>query len=669
MQDSFSRGSKEKFVNPYNFVRLPSTPCKRSRRSDNPAPMNYSGVMHCTLTVKTPLFIPAAVDLNNPEYQPGEHAKKKFFSYGDPARTPVIPGSELRGVIRSNYETLTDSCLSGTADNIFAKRSPLPNNHMKPAIMRYEADSGNWVLYDADIINTTKPAPADYPDLAVTHFRLEAAPRVHTRNELDAYDSSGTDSDRKEVVFCGDIPGAKTGYLQQGNKFGNKGGKLHIFVQKENAVPIILDDAAIRGYKTVLDQYGDPTSNKTKGHNRYTADAAFLKRHIDHGVYYRSVDSSSGKIIYLSPAQIGRIGMHTKVYDLLLTQKSNYVPCSEGVRNDELCPACQLFGTIYRSSGKNQMKSAASHVRFSDAKLTKNKGMMGKVTLPALSVPKFSNELMYLHLNSTNAPKHEFNADFEVLENNSPRMFHQGDVCINGRKYYWHQPDFVLPSGEMETKLNSTITPLNVGNEFSFDIFFEHISKEELDTLAFATDFGDDDIHYQKVGYAKPLGFGSSKVSVNSIELKTLSADPGKPLYELRPYTQRERDFHKIPMIDRKAAEELLTITNFYFLKGRTISYPFTQGHAHDKNEKGFEWFVANKEKLISLPQIGNTPDSVEMPAIPAKVKGAHNNNSGRRPDWKASKGKPNSHNRGTNGNSGKQNLVPKKHDNHRGSN
>ena len=281
--------------------------------------------------------------------------------------------------------------------------------------------------------------------------------------------------------------------------------------------------------------------------------------------------------------------MHTKVYDLLLTQKSNYVPCSEGVRNDELCPACQLFGTIYRSSGKNQMKSAASHVRFSDAKLTKNKGMMGKVTLPALSVPKFSNELMYLHLNSTNAPKHEFNADFEVLENNSPRMFHQGDVCINGRKYYWHQPDFVLPSGEMETKLNSTITPLNVGNEFSFDIFFEHISKEELDTLAFATDFGDDDIHYQKVGYAKPLGFGSSKVSVNSIELKTLSADPGKPLYELRPYTQRERDFHKIPMIDRKAAEELLTITNFYFLKGRTISYPFTQGHAHDKNEKGFE--------------------------------------------------------------------------------
>ena len=624
MQNNWSGSGKEKFVNPYNFVRLPSRPCVRKNRNEENEKHNLSGVMHCTLTVETPLFIPSADDTKSVPSSDGrgEHLDKEFFSYGDPAKTPVIPGSELRGVIRSTYETLTDSCLSGATDNIFTKREPAPNEGskaMNPGILEYDETQQRWLLYAADMYDSLSPANPANPDEALVYFT-----KKQVRTAKRTFD---------QAVFTSNPSGALKGYYKQGNKFSGNGGRTHVFVKKANSPASVVSDKDIRGYAAVLEQYGDQKSNKDPQHNGYQQEAKYLKNHKTHGVFYREVGQGRDASVYLSPARIGRIGLHRTVFDLL--KKSTYVPCSEGVKDDMLCPACQLFGTIYKDNGDGTTKASTSHVRFTDAKLTKDMKKEPKVTLHVLAVPHYSNELMYLsrrHQSQT-----EFNPDFELIRGfaNGRRdirynQLSEGEVTLNGRKFYWHQPNFVLPKSEEKGIMNSTIHPLKKGNEFEFDIYFDRISEEELNALAFATDLGDDGMHFQKVGYAKPLGFGSSKVSVTSIELKKLSAEPDQPLYQMVPFTNRVKDYRSIWLIDNQSAEQLLTITDFNFLKHETISYPFTNGHRGTDN--GFEWFTENKrlENRISMPVIGKDPSSVTMEALNySKSRGGSSNRGG----------------------------------------
>lgn len=105
------------FVNPYNFISFPKEKAKAYTDSDR-----HTGFIEYTVTTKTPLFIPnsSSESAFQESKKVADHKSYDFFSYQDldPTKnyenqyfTPVIPGSEVRGVVRSVYETLTDSCM------------------------------------------------------------------------------------------------------------------------------------------------------------------------------------------------------------------------------------------------------------------------------------------------------------------------------------------------------------------------------------------------------------------------------------------------------------------------------------------------------------------------------------------------------------------------------
>lgn len=105
------------FVNPYNFISFPKEKAKAYTDSDR-----HTGFIEYTVTTKTPLFIPnsSSESAFQKSKETADHKSYDFFSYQDldPTKnyenqyfTPVIPGSEIRGVVRSVYETLTDSCM------------------------------------------------------------------------------------------------------------------------------------------------------------------------------------------------------------------------------------------------------------------------------------------------------------------------------------------------------------------------------------------------------------------------------------------------------------------------------------------------------------------------------------------------------------------------------
>lgn len=115
----------DSFVNPYNFVRVSFK--DKKKKETKPEDKLHTGVLECRLITKTPLAIPdpekkdeEKVD-NSDGNEPGKHNIYPFFRYRD--GIPVIPGSSLRGVIRSVYETATDSCFStAKEDSIIGKR-------------------------------------------------------------------------------------------------------------------------------------------------------------------------------------------------------------------------------------------------------------------------------------------------------------------------------------------------------------------------------------------------------------------------------------------------------------------------------------------------------------------------------------------------------------------
>ena len=94
-------------INPYNFVPLESGP---NRSEGYPGKLKfhegrYSGMLKCTLKALGPLI---SIDQRKKDKE-----KIKVFNFlKNYQRNPIIQGSSLKGMIRSIYEAITDSCMT-----------------------------------------------------------------------------------------------------------------------------------------------------------------------------------------------------------------------------------------------------------------------------------------------------------------------------------------------------------------------------------------------------------------------------------------------------------------------------------------------------------------------------------------------------------------------------
>jgi CRISPR-associated protein (TIGR03986 family) len=94
------------FVNPYNFVPL-SGHVPRTSPTSHEYFRGYSGRLTCSLTLKTPFFTP---DSEGADKNQDDHETLRLLR--DPQGRGFIPGSALKGMIRSVAEVLSNSCLS-----------------------------------------------------------------------------------------------------------------------------------------------------------------------------------------------------------------------------------------------------------------------------------------------------------------------------------------------------------------------------------------------------------------------------------------------------------------------------------------------------------------------------------------------------------------------------
>ncbi len=534
-----------RFINPYSFVSLGSDVLRT-----DPTDGTLSGKITVNLIVKTPLAIPDTENVTTDEIG---HKTFPFFRVDD---KPVIPGSQLRGMLRSVYETLSNSCLSVNNNNILSARHANPGN---PGLIQYK--NGDWHLYEAK----------SYKDYGQT---------------IDAL----TDVRRTWYTIYGRQLKTKV--------FRNTGAEIEC-ANIERAIENYLENIKI--YKAEKSSFKKYEPKLTYGIRR---DGKLYP------VYYEIVECDGKNYVYLSPSQMGRYVFDNRLDDLL----GSHASCSKQ-QGECLCKACALFGMI-AGGGK---RSYASKLRFSDAQLIAFESM-GSVMLKELAGPKPTavefytrkpDGSLYWTYDYKITSYQRVNIGRDRNGRPQSQTVPQREKCVvvvRGRKFYLHNPH--LRSSDYRaterTKRNNTVELCKPGSRFAFDIYFNRITVEQLQELLWIIAIGEnneDGIQMHKLGHGKSLGLGSVKLVVEEIE--TCSFDVDALSYHIERINREHVD-DKISIVPfdttSKSYEEFMHLTRFDSLaaimdkRKSDICYPIADDGRGSKNSKAsHQWFIANR--------------------------------------------------------------------------
>ncbi|MEW6399742.1 MAG: RAMP superfamily CRISPR-associated protein [Bacillota bacterium] len=152
--------------------------------------------------------------------------------------------------------------------------------------------------------------------------------------------------------------------------------------------------------------------------------------------------------------------------------------------HSRLCPACRLFGSVYR----DQVVHA------------------GKVTVSDAVAPPGSYEIQpKIILDVLSTPKPEGRPDTYVLRERGNE--------VRGRKFYRHRLDGVLTrAGGRRDNQNKTVWPVAPDSVFTFEVGYSDLHESELRVLLYALALEPGLWH--KVGMGKSIGMGSVHIQI-----------------------------------------------------------------------------------------------------------------------------------------------------------
>ena len=560
-----------------------------------------TGEISYSLITRTPLFIPSIETVTEDER---EHKTYQFISdeikieSGEKKEvgSPIIPGSEIRGMFRSYFEILSNSCMSSLdSDTQLSKRT---SEVFKPGLLKREDEE--FVLYEAEVLrympyseykNTGNKEEQnqknkeneqevdetkieDKEDNREDAIQIECTQIYFEKRKLEKIDHKGK---LHTSYMANAVPVGKetknSGYLLIGNQGGGTKKWSHIIALK-NGIETQVEGTEcvdISMLEKILKEY----KNNTNAYDNYTA--AFQRFKDGNGtiyfpVYYSIIKAKNNVLderepeektmLFLSPAAITREMYQNTIGDCA----SSYKTCE---KEENCCPACALFGMVGKSG-----EAIASRLRFSDLHWEKKKGnspyIPGKVTLKELSSPKLNNMEFYL--------KRPDDAWFWTYDyyigSNGKLYWHTPE--LNGRKFYWHAPQAAEPkekeniterfqhkdslrnmyeasidpkTKQRENKRNITAQLLERDNMFHGTLYFKNISAKELKQLIWLLNAGEyasitDKQYGYKLGAGKPLGLGSVAVCVDAVKIRKVEKTNEEITISYKTLTaEQEREF------------------------------------------------------------------------------------------------------------------------------
>lgn len=597
------------FVNPYNFIDLIQTLERKFKYKDQKAKGKLTGWLECNLETKTPIFIPNTSKIFMQKVGDGEMKCLDFFSYTDlskeptnkkledlPQPRPVIPGSEIRGMARSAFEAVTNSCLSTIDDKQILYKRVQSQANIGPARLIYDETKEKWQLQLCERIGIALRETAD------DKHNFSSVIRTLREGQRVFINKGGKYKTRRgfpAFTVVNDIQTTKIdssyieGFFHQGERFGNRKHHESVFVPTGK----FIDDIGETAVRNLLDNfvlYRDKTVNthlKKKGeHTGYNHIGKLEHLEDLHKALVYCTEHAGN--YYLCPAAIGREVFYNKLTDLI----GSFTPCTQ---IDHVCETCALFGI----AGKEE--AAVSRVRFTDAVVRYDEqgqklyAFESPTTLKELASPKLSATEFYLK----KPPKADlWNYDYAINWKTAKDGLAKYQPEIRGRKFYWHQQN---PNIEYQGELSDRLVhvrPLSKDSQFSFKVYFNQITQEELHKLLWVLEIGGRDTHAHKIGMGKPIGLGSIAIRVERIVQRQIQLRDGSVQYAITDI--KKPDYAEIEQqrFTRHTSilQEFLTITDFANAP-KPVSYP-----CNEDTPETYVWFMANK--VVAPGARGTTP-------------------------------------------------------------
>jgi len=642
------------FVNPYTFIGLGDRVSKAKSEDDD----RHTGVLSCTLKTLTPMAIPNAANEDtfikiadnlvtkwNSDFPDKKVDRKNvrsydFYSYENPEGdmgkveknqlpSPVIPGSSIRGMIRSAYEALTDSCLSAIDEEmILNKRSIIPydrdHNSENMGVGILENVNGKWILKKGEkallpIKGVKGFSGKTNNETGREFFRFYRDKLLSWGNEI-FISFKGTSRGYKVVSsFSKSQKGEDKipAYHLPGVQFGDRWNKHFdtIVYNYKNSESYDLSEDDISRIKLISSLYKENAkgeSENTKKPVPYDGWANF-----DLGkpfpVYYETVKGDKVQhgnklkdIYYISPACISQEIFARKVSDMI----GDFDPCKD---NRQLCDACYLFGMVGKEEGrkantdKKTVNAVASRISFRDAvSLDKEDWYDEPKRLAILGQPRPSATEFYMTpLEDGDYWNYDYKVTHGKRREDKNKKTALETASIRGRKFYWHSDDDKTRYAKDADRPDLTIIARPVKKEcsFKFEVAFENISRQELAKLIYVLTIGgkasgDNPTHGHKLGHGKPIGFGSVGISINEAKSSVFEMDGD--------FNIRHTPLPKLPDIFETLSHttEFLRVTDWE-KKHDNVMYP-QNGPEGDV----FAWFQANRKGCLTDRGI---PDSFNL--------------------------------------------------------
>lgn len=554
---SYSFSNNKYFINPYTFVEGEETKKYEGMTKKG----SNTGVFTCRLYPKTPILVPDPFDKevfresistsDSGEEIKTEHYSYKFLHIGDEKNIkPIIPGSSIRGPLRNMYETLTDSCYAtARPDQYITAR---PKRAFEPGLLK---KTGNrWELYSArrykfqiyeyfkELGKSTDPKISSMTYVSAVNNYGNSVKFDEYLNRVMVYGRVITQYFAKNI---GSSTAGKDGYYYVGEYISNKKYES-IFVKQKKIDNISLDNIkkAFEALKDTLKVYRDEKVNQkfVKSIGRWNADQhggyakVDLEAFEENGgvlpIWYKEVNGT----YYFSLASIGRFKYY-KPIDSILKEK-NKMPCADLKR---LCKACSLFGMVGNEEG------LGSRIRITDA----------------VFEGSISDSIKEYNLTELRTP-HPSYLPFYAKTTNYLAGYDDPQCNIRGRKFYWHfKPDYNKLENLHEDKVDTKMCGIDKGS-FTFKVYFENITDEQLAELAMLLCLGENDKNGKrcyKLGHGKPLGFGSAKIVVEKLDIREFKSQDTQ--YKIESYNNLASDLKNWDLLkDDKFNEPLMDIGN-----------------------------------------------------------------------------------------------------------
>lgn len=562
--------STDKFINPYTFVPLPPNPPKRERPNGHLGnPGLLSGTLRITISAKSPLLI-RGFPANCTQGEQGDEEKRPSKLPRRPDGTPIIPGSALKGAVRSLHETLTASCLRvlnsdfvpvyrdhatrGATNGLIPAVVESHDNEHKPPVVTLCApeDRQPHKVHQEDLqrLNDEEPLTAG-TYLALHESKEHGPPDVARHTESDG-------DDNKWVLFLSEASARNPAHPYRAHIRKLSGPTMHVSEQAWTRY-LALVEGADDG-RTANVRTRDASENTEKVTFKYTPTKG--KEKAKAGTYelgHRHVASTHlapGQPVWVRlnhdetevcHLQLSMLWRHMAEADTAGERAGDFRPC-QGDDVDErdghhvLCPSCQVFGSAQDSGdetagpgGEGATDVAASprgparqlsyrgHVRFGDAHVDAPDALKEPETikLPPMGKPNPGAGQFYLATH----PKDEGNAGDPPLREWGSAADLDTARRLRGRKYYWHtptetgeRPRRAHAKSEQSQNMVAQAEVFPTGTTFTATLAFTDLSRAQLGGLLATLEphqLTDVDGLHVHVGGGRPFGFGSCHIQVD----------------------------------------------------------------------------------------------------------------------------------------------------------